>query len=94
MAANLPQWAKSATSPIDGPVHRLATSRVLKCLQNLNFLMWERKYSFVTRVSNFFPRILGTPFKPYVIVNYHYGTLKILSNLNFFDRIDGIAFHQ
>ena len=83
MAANLPQWAKSAISPIDGPVHRLATSRVLKCLQNLNFLMWERKCPFVTRVSNFFPRILGTPFKPYDDHKLPLWYLKILSNLNF-----------
>ena len=39
MTANLPQRAKSAVSPTDGPVHRPATPGVQKYLQNLNFLM-------------------------------------------------------
>ena len=39
MTANLSQRAKSVISPINGPVHRLATYRVPKYLQNLNFLM-------------------------------------------------------
>ena len=37
MKVNLPQRAKSLMIPIDGPVHRPATSGVLKYLQNLNF---------------------------------------------------------
>ena len=47
--ANLPQQAKSVISPIDGPVHQPVTHT-----KPVFFLMQETKWSFVTRISNFF----------------------------------------